>query len=423
MGRTARDNRDLPHPDPVDKIELSRKHLKLRGILTAVFLLIGVSAFIYAAVNWFSAESGWTEISVSSSEELHCGDDFVFLYELGVSGVPAATESRALTSLYTEACQTAYQMFTNDAEYEDMNNVFSINGHPNEELEVEPALYEAFAALEEYGNRYIYLAPVYSYYDNIFYVNDDSLLDDYDPNRNAEIAAEYETLAAFASDEEAVRIELLGENRIRLYVSEEYLSWAQEHGYTDFVDFYWMKNAFIADYLADTLAAGGYTCGMLSSYDGFVRNLDERETVSSYTVVDREDQNVRTAAVMEYSGKLSLVYLRDYMLYERDSIHYYELADGTIRTPYLSLEDGKNREAVHDLICYSRTGSCAEVLLGMMDLYIAPELDTEALYALAEDGIYTVLTEESTVFYNDPEVSFPEIGENYQLQYVGSISG
>lgn len=61
---------------------------------------------------------------------------------------------------------------------------------------------------------------------------------DFDPYQNEEIAAYFAEISAFAQDEHAVQIELLGENRIKLFVSEEYLAYASEEGISDFIDFY-----------------------------------------------------------------------------------------------------------------------------------------------------------------------------------------
>ena len=68
----------------------------------------------------------------------------------------------------------------------------------------------------------------YNQYDEIFFCEDDSQLVHYDPRMNEEVAAEYAKIAAFANNPEMVDVKLLGENRIQLYVSEEYLAYAKE---------------------------------------------------------------------------------------------------------------------------------------------------------------------------------------------------
>ena len=50
----------------------------------------------------------------------------------------------------------------------------------------------------------------------------------------------------------------------------------------------------------------GYTRGVISSYDGFFRNLDERDVSYSFHIFDRVGQDIYPAAVMEYNGPESL---------------------------------------------------------------------------------------------------------------------
>lgn len=80
--RTGGRGRDLPHPKPVNKIELPTGHRRLRLTLAAVFLMAGAFLIAYSVGKLSSKEPGWSEIQVSSSE-LNCSGDFVFLYCLG----------------------------------------------------------------------------------------------------------------------------------------------------------------------------------------------------------------------------------------------------------------------------------------------------------------------------------------------------
>ena len=109
----------------------------------------------------------------------------------------------------------------------------------------------------------------------------------------------FDDISAFAQDKHAVQIELLGENRIKLFVSEEYLAYASEEGISDFIDFYWMANAFIVDYIADTMRANGFVRGSVSSYDGFVRNLDDLSgSEYAFNIFNRVGNTVHQAGVM-----------------------------------------------------------------------------------------------------------------------------
>ena len=171
MNRYARDKR--PKVKPVEKVELSERHARWRFAAAVFLLAFGVAALLYAFMNFLSGDPGWREIEASATKE-NCGGEFAFLYNLGASGLSARTENRALTKLYSEASEKAYQIFNSDQEFDGVTNVRTLNSHPNEELEVDEALYRAFSLLEEYENRCLYLGPLYALYDDLFYCNDDA---------------------------------------------------------------------------------------------------------------------------------------------------------------------------------------------------------------------------------------------------------
>lgn len=391
----------MPHPKPIEKVELSEKHPKRRFYLAILFLVIGVLALVHAVRMFFSTDAGWTEVSANSASEINCSEDFVFLYELGAGDISATAENKALSIIYTDAAVKAFEMFNTDQAFTDLDNMYSINHNPNEVVEVEDALYQALELVQTYGDRKIYLGPVYAAYDDMFFCQNDSETIDFDPYQNEETAAYYAEIASYACDPEAVNVELLGDNQVRLDVSEEYLAYAEENGITNFIDFFWMKNAFIADYIADVLVEQGYTRGCISSYDGFVRNLDDRGESYSFGIYNRIGNEVDQAAIMEYSGQRSIVYLRNYMMSEKDMEHYYELGNGEIRTSYLDIADGLCKSSRNDLVSYSDRLGCAEIMLQISPIFISESWNAEAVNALAQNGIYSIYVEDGGLNYNE----------------------
>lgn len=412
---------DTNRKTSVQKIELENKIPKWKMILFIALLALGFSAFGHALSLLLSTESGWREIEVNSTSEINCGEEFVLMYNLGASGTSATVENKAITNLYSESSMKAYQLFTNDVEYVGINNISYINSHPNEEIEVDEVLYQAFSLIQEYENRNIYLAPIYVQYDDMFYCNDDSEIVYYDPFSNEEVAEGYREIAAFARNPEAVDIQLLGDNKIKLYVSDEYLKYAEENYITCFVDFFWMKNAFIIDYLADVLISNGYTSGSISSYDGFVRNLDESGTEFAFNIYDKVDDTIYYAGVMQYSGSQSIVYLRNYMMNNQDIQHYYQLRNGEVRTSYLDMQDGICKSSLNNLIFHSKESGCAEVLLHMIPIYIADTFQEEALSDLVDKEIYSIYCKDQMIYYNDSSITFTELYDKDQIKYETSL--
>ena len=201
-----------------------------------------------------------------------------------------------------------------------------------------------------------------------------------------------------------VNLETLGDNRVRLTVSTEYLKFVEENETKTLLDFGWMKNAFIADYLADTLEAEGFTSGYLSSYDGFTRNLDRRGNEYAFNLFDRQGSDVNLPAKMRYTAPLSIVFLRDYPMGEQDKWHYYAFASGKIVTTFLDTADGLSKSACPNLVSYSGSLGCGEILMQTAPVFIADELDTRTLDALKGKQLYSVWSEDGKLQWNDPEL-------------------
>lgn len=405
--RTGGRGRDLPHPKPVNKIELPTGHRRLRLTLAAVFLMAGAFLIAYSVGKLSSKEPGWSEIQVSSSE-LNCSGDFVFLYCLGEGETSATEENKEITACYTSATEYAFRMFTNDVAYENIRNMYYISRHPNEEMEIDAVLYQAFSLIRESGDRSLYLAPVYEQYNGLFHCTEEYQTVEYDPYLNQELADYYAAIAGFANDAAMVNIELLGENRICLRVADEYLAFAAENEIESFIDFYWMKNAFIIDYLADEILAAGYSRGCLSSVDGFTRNLDRSGERYAFTFYDRVDSLICPVANVQYTGPLAMVYLHDYGL-DSGQQYYYAYSGGEIRTPYLDARDGLCKSAVSDLVCHSGEAGCSEILLRMIPVYIAETFRKDAPDRLAEEGIYSIYNEGGRICYNDAGLTLTDL--------------
>ena len=284
MKRTAPD-RTAYQPKPVERVEVHEGNIKARIILLILAILIAVIAFSFAIGSATKVDTGWREIEADTAE-MNCSQDFEFNYYLGGSGISATAEIKAIVSLYTHATETAYRVFNTQEVFEGTNNLFFLNRNINTPVQVDPLLYQAFELIHRLESRYVYLAPVYAEYHSLFYCNDDWETVGYDPYQNADMAGYFQQVADFARDPASVNVELLGNNTLQLNVSEAYAAFAKENGVVNYVDFYWMKDAFIIDYLAQVMEDNGYNRGAISSYDGFVRTLSAGQLSYSFNLYD-----------------------------------------------------------------------------------------------------------------------------------------
>lgn len=410
--KTGRDRR--PYVKRVERIELPEGISRVRVILMVAALLIGVGAIVYGLVSAVTTDSGWQRIQSNTNDGQTCAGEFVFNAQLGRSGVAASVEARQLTTLYTELTDKAYRVFDEQQQHLGYANVFYINANVNREIEVDPWLYRAFEQLARSGSRALFLAPVYDEWRNVFAAESDAEAVNYDPYLNAEKASELREICTYVNDPAQVDLVLLGDNRVRLAVSEEYRQYAAENGIDRFIDFFLMKNAFIADILADAIIEAGYPVGSLTSYDGFTRNFDVSGEEYGYTLLDQQEGKVYDMGQMLYHEPRAIVMLRSYALGTLDALHYYHAGDGVMRVPYIRTDDGLCHSAVPNLVGYSATEGCAAILLKLLPVYTAEQLDDSALEAFAQEGLHSIRFQAGEICATDPALIVSNSGGSAQ---------
>lgn len=395
----------MREPKPVIRAEVTDKNRAIRIIAAIVLLVIGAVAITSGIMGLLNKGTGWQTVKVSPQER-SCSESFILQYNFAGTSAEASAVNKKLEEVYAQASVKAYQLFTPDEEIPGVNNVYYVNHHPNEVITVDPVLYKAFAKLED--TRYLYMGPIYAHYTELIFNTSQEYAALLDPAQNAEAAVLVQTLAGFANNPEAVNLELLGDNRIKLLVSDAYLAFldAEELEQT-FLDFSYMTNAFIIDYLADVLMSQDLNDGYLVSADGYTRNLCADGTFY-FNIFDRVGKTVHLAGVMEYRGPISLVYLKDYPTADSDA-NYRVVGDHFVHL-MADPVDGMYRTAEENLVSYSYDTGCVDVLLKMLPGFMAQEFSVP-------EGVFSVWCEEEMILYNDETISMNNLLQTEERSY------
>lgn len=394
----------MREPNPINRIELSEKNTTLRWIAVIALLIIGAVGITTGIMSLLNKETGWQRVQVVPQER-SCSENFILQYNFSGSGAEATAVNSKLQAAYGDACVKAYQVFTPDEAISGMQNLYYVNHNPNKTIAVDPLLYAAFEKMD--GTPWLYLGPAYAHYNNVILNADDAMVDDLDPEVSDEANAYVGKIAAFAGDREAVSLELLGNNQVILHVSEEYLAFAAEEEIENFIDFGYLTNAFIIDYLAETLIAEDLTEGYIVSADGYTRNLDSAHTFS-FNIFDRVENLVFPAAVMDYRGPISMVFLKDYPTANSD-VNYRGREDRFLHL-FVDPVDGICRTSMENLVSYSYDMDCADVALAMLPSFVGSNFSVP-------EGVFSVWCEEDLICYNDETVSFSQVLESEEMSY------
>ncbi len=362
----------------------SKRKLWIRVALVVTLIAIAISAFSYAIGNLISAETGYQTIECTASAA-NCSSEFVFTYNIGVSGISPTAELKAVTNLYNEKAAFYYRLFHPDEKFDDVVNVASLNTSPNVKMKIPEELYNCLEKAVADGTRSLFLGPVYAYYETLFSSSNDEDAATWDPAKNEDLAREYAETLAFASDSAHISVELKdGEATLR--VSDEYLAFAKETGVTRFIDFGWIKNAHIADLIADDMTSEGFVHGALSSFDGFIRNFDKSKTEYTYNVYIDGKEGVTVAGALTYAEGAAICSLHPFKASDEEEPYYYEYADGTRVTRYISISDALPHGTSSSAVVWSRDVSCADMVYAALPYYLA---DNASEYAAAGTGSVT----------------------------------
>ena len=392
--------------------ELSDKNRTVRWVLIILLLVIGAVSIIWALTNALDTPAGWQSIQASSGG-LSCSHEFALQYDLGAGEISATQERKELSTLYTQLTQKAWLLFYWEAVQSDTVGISQINSHPNEELQIDEGLYRALEQVTQRGNRAIYMGPLYSTYDHLFQSEDDTTAQSNDPTTDLELQEYVQHMVSLTNDPDMVSLELRGDNRVFLKADEMYLQYLQDCGVERILDFGWLRNAFVIDYMADALQAAGFENGYLFSVDGHIRNLDTRGQQFTMNVV----MDGKVTAVMDYAAPMSIASLRSYPTYEELNDRFYTYADGRTVTAMVDPSDGQSRCATPDLIGYGADIGCARLAMELAPAYVSDTLAEGALTEFAQQGIYTLWTADNTLCYTQQDVKLT-VAENIAAQYI-----
>ncbi len=392
-----------------ETIEIDIKRPKLRIAIVIGLLVIGLSGIAIGLMSRLSTKSGWQQIDVSVSGNAHAGGDFTFSVYL--EGGFMNQSARKLTTAYSDIAVRAYRIYDAENLYGGVNNLATLNRNPNTMKEIDPALYQSLKLLSSYENRSIFLGPVYEAYRGLFLCQSDAETPDFDPYVNAELRSYIEEILPFVNDPEMIRLEFSDNNQACLVVSDDYLAYAEENNITVFMDLFWMRNAFVGDYMADALEEYGVESGYLTSNDGFIRCMDESGRRFRLALTEMETGGAVITTYVDYSGPSAFVNVRGYPLDNTDTDLYYLYRDGRIVTAYIDPQDGWDHVGTDERIFYAYQTSCAEVLLKACPVILSGKITEKEAAALASEGVYTIFRDSDGYVLTDRDVFLIDEGK------------
>ncbi len=383
---------------PVEKVEVSEKHIILRVVILIIAILGVIGSVIFIIVNLSTKDKGWTRIELSKNR---LNDSYYFYYNLGDE---PTKEYKELTNLYKAHLEKAYILFDAEEEFEGVNNVYYINNNPNKEITVDSLLYNSIKEVMDSGSNTIFMGGIVSYYDAVI-LGSASNATYYDIKTNDVMKERANKYISYINDTNHFEFKLLGDNKVKLYESEEFMKFLSDYE-VDVLNFSYLKNAFILDYLDQVFSSKLYKSGYIYSLDGYLLNLGSHIEYT-FDVLDETDSKVSKIASLKYAEKRNIVTFKNTITSSADLNYIKVLNDNTRRTYYIDNTDGISKEGVRYLTGYSSTNSLSKIALEMEKAYIADTFDS------------SLLKNNNYIWLNDKDINYTEEG----LKFTTVIDG
>ncbi len=403
--------RSVKEPKPVEKIELNEKHTKRNVIILIIVSIIGIAAFIFAFYKIANKDKGWTIITANTEKYPQADADFTFNYFVNSTG-----DYQNVIAKYSEYINFAKSEISND--YDQDNNIRYINKNPNKDIVVSDYLYNSLKDIKDFNN-YLYLEPVLTYYETL--IESMSTLYDSknDPMTNTEIKEIINNLLPYINDRTKVELKLLDNNTVNLFVSDDYLKYLSDNGIENIISFTWLENAYVIDYVANSLADAGFKKGVIRTYDGYNRSIDDKAFTYKYTLFDTINKSSGEIGHFLYNGGTSLVNLKNFIVYSKDSNFLRVMSDGTTRSYYLDETTGTCKSSTRYLIGYN-SDSCVNVAKTLAKIYIADTFD-KTLIENNRDNMNFVWYEDKNIMHTEKNIELTITFTSKDYEYKGVI--
>lgn len=323
------------------EIEVSRKHIKLRVVLTISFLAIAIAAFTIGIVSLGNNEEGYYQLEPDYHNEKA-------LYRYGITGTfyfsgnsnKIKSDINEVKQIMSDSLLESYILFDEVESTLGKYSIADINKNVNSEVSVDPITYEvlsdALNKTHENKNYSIYSAPIFAFWERLASYPEENR-EQYDPANYIENREELEALVSFCK-EDHINLELKDDYKAILHVSNEYLTYREENEITaPLLSLNVLKESYRLDLLVKELEKTPFTNGYIMSATGSLISLKDHENPVYSLYTYKEDQIQRSCRV-DYSSPSCVSSLRRFNMNAIDTNYFLE--DGTNRSQIINLQTG-----------------------------------------------------------------------------------
>ena len=362
-----------------------KKSIIIRISLLAILLAV-IVVCIVIIVNQFKPKKGLNIIPHDMSK--HSGEmtNYNFSYYLDDGD---GNKKNALEKLYSESFDKIYELIDEYENIENLNNIYYINNHINEDITIDPILYNYLKKVYDLNPKYILSGSLYDYWWQMTNTIYPEQRDEIDPINDLEIKSSIDYFVNTSINH--ISLDFKDNNVIRLNVDNEYKIVSDNDKYISFSLFY---KPVILDYIKNQLNDKGYSNGYIVTLDGFYQDLGLVATNINIKLTSREYLNGYYNLECKKGNNYVLLY--DYKI---NSYYSYYEYNNEKRTLFLDYNTGYSFD--YNSSIYYSTNSLIDTLSGVYDYYYNKK------------GINYIIQKEHKIYTNVKEIT----SENIEVVY------
>lgn len=236
-----------------------------------------------------------------------------------------------------------------------------------------------------------------------------------DPAYSEELSAFVKKAVSYISTGQDVVLEFLDDYKVRLSLSKAYETFLREEGVTTIIDYGYLRNALVVDYISARIRDAGYRYGVLMSRDGYVANFDDSREKFTLNIPAADETHSFAACTLQYEGAQNMVMLHSMKYLANDFAWYYRYADGTTRTPYIGV-DGWNKAAYDSLVSYSKEHSVTAIAAKLYGVYVIDEEKAQAVNSLKAENIDTITVSNHKIVSTDSGAKLGNVYDGFSIR-------
>lgn len=351
--------------------KLHIKHVEIWIILLIIALLAAVGGITYAFINMGQDDykPGYYQITGLAKENIpHYDDSYTYLYYLDGNARDITSKMEEVQKHYSDALSSIYAALDEEKEYEGISSISNLNKNINKEIVLDNKTYnillDAYNKSKESENYSIFASPFYSYWSDVFQMDDEAAKLNLDP-LNDPITVDYlSTFASLIKDPNQIDLDIKENNKVTLKVSSEYLAKCEELEMVyPYISLNVLKSSYIIDEVMGYMNEHGYKNGILVSHDGVV-SQGEYQEVTDYAIYEPgESGNINVATIKNLTSPNVSSSLYRFNLYNEKHPPCYTISkDGQnyYRSIYIDIDEGISNNAYFSSTVYKKGNKVLE---------------------------------------------------------------